>query len=344
MGRARYGFLLAVLLSGCAEDAPSPSAASATTAATAPSASAAPRASAWAKPERTLAESLASIRADPPPPATTRGAHFVVSNEDDPHHWAKPVSQLGGMLIGVGAEQNLILAGWARSEALVCLDFDQWVVDLNRAHGLILSKAGSPAEWLELWNKSRADEVRGWIERAWPDDAKRIADVVRRSRYAVYKRLVKVRDQLAKQGTASLFDDRAQFDHVRGLWKRGAAVSVLGNLLEKKALSDAGRAAREQGMPVRVLYLSNAEFYFDYADGAFTPNVLGLPSDDRSVVLHTRPIDEKKFHYAVQPLGAFQKWLRSGKAEDFHVLFRTSRDYERRYDVPFHQLDALPPE
>ena len=73
-----------------------------------------------------IAAKLSKIRFDPAPPATTRGRHYFTSNEHSPELFRQPVSGLGGIVTGVGAEQMYLLGGWARAEVLVLTDFDDW--------------------------------------------------------------------------------------------------------------------------------------------------------------------------------------------------------------------------
>ena len=283
------------------------------------------------------------MRADPPPPETTRGAHFLVSNEDEPYVWPDVVDGRGGMQIGVGAEQNFLLAGWSRPAALVCLDFDQWVVDLNWVHGLVFEKAAGPEELLELWTKAGETRMRRWIAERWPDDHQRKLELYLDARYTVYKRLLKVRGILAARDTQSILTAQDQFDHVAKLWRSGRALSIRGDLTAKKAMQDVARVARDHHVPVRVLYLSNTEWYFEYDTASYTPNILALPFDERSVVLHTRPIDDKRFNYVHQAGLTYQAWLRSGKVKVFGDLFEMSETHGDRYKQLLHEIAKKPP-
>ena len=44
-----------------------------------------------------------------------RELHFLVSNEDDYRSWYSSLYQRGGIYLGVGAEQNYLLAAWTHA-------------------------------------------------------------------------------------------------------------------------------------------------------------------------------------------------------------------------------------
>ena len=55
-------------------------------------------------------EQLNHIVSDPPPPHLVRGTHYVISNEDRHDLWLKTIANKGGAYIGVGTDQNYVLA------------------------------------------------------------------------------------------------------------------------------------------------------------------------------------------------------------------------------------------
>ena len=57
-------------------------------------------------------DTLNKIVPDPPPPHLVRGTHYVISNEDRHDLWLKTVQGKGGAYLGVGTDQNYVLAGW----------------------------------------------------------------------------------------------------------------------------------------------------------------------------------------------------------------------------------------
>src|SRR5262245_14183161 len=65
------------------------------------------------------AAAFSAVRADRAPETIIRDTHYVVSNEDRPQAFRGAVRDRGGVYIGVGSEQNYVLAGWARPEVMV---------------------------------------------------------------------------------------------------------------------------------------------------------------------------------------------------------------------------------
>ena len=64
------------------------------------------------------------IESEPPPPKLTLNKHFLISNENHLHYFHDLVKDVGGVYLGVGSEQNYVLAGWAKSERMIIVDFD----------------------------------------------------------------------------------------------------------------------------------------------------------------------------------------------------------------------------
>lgn len=291
-----------------------------------------------------LRERLLAIRADPPPPATTRNRHYFVSNENQHHLWRDAVSGLGGIQIGVGTEQNYLLAGWSRPEVLVLLDFDQWVVDLNWVYGLVFEHSASPDELIDAWRYRSRERVRGWIHERWPEPPElwRKLRAFEKARPEVHARLERLRQRHQKLGVPSFVDDQAEYDYVAGLWRLGRAISVRGNLVEATTLADVAAFAERAQLPVRVLYLSNAEDYFDYGTGSYRRNVLGLPFDAKSVVLHTKPRDGSYYRYLAQSADNYRAWIASGRARSFCELFAHAEPARGREQPDLYRLTAAP--
>ena len=290
-----------------------------------------------------LRRELEAVRPDPPPRSTTRNRHYFTSNENQHHLWRSAVDGIGGVQIGVGTDQNYLLAGWARPEILILLDYDQWVVDLNRVYGLLFEQSADPESFVDAWAYRSRSRVRGWIEERWPErkDQLRMLRAFEAARGEVHGRLERLRRRHEKLGIASFLDDTEQYAWVAGLWRFGRVLTVRGNLVEKTTLADVARFSRRAELPVRILYLSNAEDYFDYATGNYRDNVLGLPVDERSLVLHTKPRDGDFYRYLVTPAATYRAWLESGRAGSFCELFAYAEPAGGS-DPDLYRLEAAP--
>jgi hypothetical protein len=272
-----------------------------------------------------LSAALGSIAADPAPPKITLNTHYVVSNEDKPYVFHDAVAGRGGVYIGVGAEQSFLFAGWARAELLLLMDFDDWVVDINEVHGIVFEHARSPDEVIELWGPDRSGDVKAWIEERAPEraTAEKRKKVYDQGRLQVHRRLKWLKSTLAGVQRPFFASDQAELDHVARLWKSKRVRCVRGDLTATGALRAFGDLARRAGWVVRMLYLSNAELYFPYDQGGFRDNVRGLPFDERSIVLHTQPIDSAEYHYVWQDAKTYAGWI--GRVRTFVDLLHEAK-------------------
>jgi len=267
-------------------------------------------------------EGLQAVRFDPRPRQIIRNVHYVASNERHLVRFRPAIAGLGGMSIGVGAEQNYILAGWSRPEVLVLMDFDQWIVDLHRIYGAIFRHADSPEELVAAWASKGRKTLTGWLEDAVADPAerKRVLKVLKVSGPDVHRHLRRQRKRHVKQGWETILTSQEHYDFVAALWRSGRVHPCRGDLTGESTLKDLAGFAVRFKLPVRVLYLSNAEYYFTYRDGSFKENILALPFDDKSLVLHTHPRKNNNYTYYIQGGPNFQKWLARGKVKWFRSL------------------------
>ncbi|MCS6912844.1 MAG: hypothetical protein RMK29_11750 [Myxococcales bacterium] len=251
---------------------------------------------------------LQTIRQDPPPPALIRNSHYIISNEDRPHAFRAVLEDRGGIYIGVGSEQNYLLAGWARPELIFLVDFDQLVVDLHRVYRVLMREAPDPQAFLDLWKPEQEDRVRALLAAAYPGDPS-VLRAYRRCRFSVPARLHKMRRILSEAGVPSFLDDPAQYRYLASMQHAGRVIALRGDLTGAHTLRDIAAAARATEQPVRVIYLSNAERYFPYGAN-FKANIQALPFDEHSLVLRTAARLMNQYVYIVQDGMAFQAWLR----------------------------------
>ena len=280
---------------------------------------------------------LAAIPADPRPRALVRGNHYVVSNEDRPHLFHDAVAGLGGVLVGVGAEQNYVFAGWARSEILVLMDFDQLVVDLHRVYAAVLRQAETPEDFVAWWSPGNERSARRLLKRisTSKDDRRALLGAYRVARRSTYRRLRWLRRAYRRE-TPCFLTDPAQYAHVAGLVRAGRVFPVRGDLTQRGTLAAIGGALRRIGRSVRVLYLSNAEEYFSYND-AFRSSIRELPADEQSLVLRTSPRDyDGYYRYHLQGLVEFQSWMDRPAVDRIRQIRRrkTRSGHRDRYRLP----------
>ncbi len=262
---------------------------------------------------------LAGVGSDPPPESLTRNSHFWVSNEHHHAVWHDAIKGLGGVHLGVGTDQNFLLAGWSRASVLVLMDFDGSVPLLHRIYGLFFTRTGTPRRFLERWNESRAAESKAMIRQALAPDAPRLARRLDRiytvARPLIRSRLRQVIKAHDKKGIPTFLTDQAQYDHLRALWQQGRVFALRGDLTGKVTVRGLARAMRLSGLQLGVLYLSNAEQYFDYGPD-FRRNIIELPWATRGVTLRTLAwgchglvSSKDMYHYNRQAGRNFSAWM-----------------------------------
>ncbi len=270
----------------------------------------------WPELEPACAEALAAVAPDPEPEALVQDTHYWASNEVA--HWvfASVVDGRGGALVGVGADQNYLLAGWARSELMVPLDFDQHIVNLHFAYGVVFRNAETPEDFVAMWGQSSRDRVSELIVAELPErQAREVNRTFRDAQPFVFRRLRGEVERYAGRPEGSFVTDPTQYAHVRSLWQQGRVFPVRGDLTLAGTVVSAADAMRVCGIPLRVLYLSNAENYFPYNAG-FRRGMIAQFFDPRSVVLRTHhtsryphPEGEPDYHYNFQSGSNLVGWM-----------------------------------
>lgn len=277
------------------------------------------------------AEARRSIRRDPEPEQLTRGKHYVVSDEERHDLFRDAIAGLGGVFLGVGTNQNYLMAGWARPELLVIVDFDQVVIDLHGAYRALFLHADTPEKLIRSWGSQRNVRERALrlIDRSVSGQSQRqrVRAAYERYRPNVNRHLHLVRDRMAKLGVSCFLDSQEQYDRVRDLYRHGRVHAVRGDFTGERTFKDIGRVLHELGLAVRVLYMSNVEQYISWHRGRFRKNLTQLPFDEKSVVLRTYGFGSSgidgNYDYFVQPADVFVAWLNSSRTSVVRGLLKT---------------------
>lgn len=276
-----------------------------------------------------------AIKNDRPPKQIVRNIHYVISNENR-HFLFRDAVQTGagGVYIGVGSDQNYLLSGWSRPDVLVLMDFDQVVVDLHRVYRLLFLNADNPETFMSMWGLGQEKQVRALIDAAYPDAAQRrqVRDAYHIGRLAVHNRLRRVKALYRKLNVPCFLNDAEQYRFIVSMFRANRVFMVRGDLTADVSVRDIAAAARAANMPVRTIYLSNAEKYFPYTPG-FKNSMLLLPTDEQSVVIRTWGFHNGRYNYTVQKGNNFQAWLRDGKTTSVASILRFAEASTRRGDV-----------
>lgn len=247
------------------------------------------------QPMDSLIGPMKALRADPATDELVYDTHYFISNEEEHHTWRESVSDLGGMMVGVGAEQNYVIAGWARPELLVLADFDNYIPLIHKVYGVAFEMAATPDEFIALWRDEKGRQrLSDGIARTYEGskELRLLIGALTESTYhnrfltpgGGFQRLqAKYRDL----GIPCFLTDQEHYEFIASLWRRGRVLPVQGDLTGRYTFVDIANLSKALDLPVRVLYMSNCESYFNRSDGRFRDNIMGLPFDAKSQVLRT---------------------------------------------------------
>ncbi len=268
-----------------------------------------------------VAERIRSLEADPAPERTTNDKHYIVSNERRLDLYRPEIDARGGVLLGVGSDQNYLMAAWAEAELLVVVDFDQQVVDLHSVHGALMAAAPTMEAFGRLWTEDGVADAHAALREAVSDGRRRreLVTLYDGARVTVDKRLRKLGKRYRELGVHSYLDTPQQYRYVADLHARGRVVAVRGDFTVDGVLRNVADVLREQELSVSILYLSNIEQYFTYRR-PFKDNMLAIPLEDRSMVLRTLPGQPAGFQYILQRGGDFHAWMRARRVWSVYRL------------------------
>jgi hypothetical protein len=217
------------------------------------------------------------------------GRHHIHTNEWHHHVFTNRIKGMGGGYVGVGADQQLTFVAAARAELAWLLDYDPTVVALNRVHKQLILAADSPAAFIELWSKKSKPRVAAILKSASglsAADRKLLQSTYTSTRRWLQRFFRRVWNS-RKHERYHWLHDPAGYAHIKAMFAAGRIRIMGGDLLKDRALVGIGKAARRLGVPIRVVYLSNAEEYWRYTK-QYRANISGLYFDKRSVVLRCR--------------------------------------------------------
>ncbi len=250
--------------------------------------------------------------ADVSPPRLQHDEHYLRSNEFRQEIFLPVLEGKGGGYLGVGSDQNLLFIGWQRPELAWLTDYDDEVVMVNRLHLLFLRESPTAADFLALWDKGGKARARELIDGAMSGADRRFAhEIYKIGVWSIRHRLRQLLADLPRRGYRCYLNDPAQYDYVRAMVLEGRIRVMNGNLYGDKALVGVGEAARKLGVPIRAVYMSNAEEYITYTP-PFRRNLQALFYDDASLILRTLtipPAKANRYYYNIQSAKSFLAWL-----------------------------------
>jgi hypothetical protein len=290
-----------------------------------------------------LRQSLQAIPADPAPKQIIRDVHYVISNEYKLHHFYDALKdRSGGIHIGVGAEQNFLFAGWSRPEILVLLDFDIFIVDLHHLYGIAFLNSPTIEDFVKLWSLSKKQKRRfhTLIDSYTEDRTRRarLKRIYKHSRLFVHKRARLIKRSYPKLGIPTFLTDPEQYQTIVQLFRTGRVLPIRGDLTKYNSMQGIAKWGKEHNIPVRTLYLSNTEYYFNFDTSNYRNNILAMPFDDKSVVLHTIPHSGYEYYYVWHSGENFKAWADCRCVKKFRSLLKHAKrrgDSEKRHLLKF---------
>lgn len=276
---------------------------------------------------------------EPAPAVMTDPIDYVHTNETRHDLYFPFIEGLGGGYVGVGSDQNYILAARARSELIWLMDYNITVARMHRVVRALVLAAPDAGEYQSLWRSDARERARSILEKSYRDDPDRAEVVATYERFqAKVERYHQRTLPRAQKGWSSLWlHDPGTYEYMRAMFRAGRVRSLRGDLLGAAAMKGIARSARELGVTVRVIYLSNAESFFPY-EPSFRENLAALPIDDGSVVLRTagarvfgRSKADFNWHYNVQKATHFVGLLgREAKVRKVYDMLHAGRESETK--------------
>jgi len=256
------------------------------------------------------------------------------------------IEDLGGGYVGIGPDQAYLFIGWQRPHLAWVIDYDPWVVWVHKAYHAFFREAETPQAWFDFLHEDNKKAAIAAIRKHYAEDPdlENIVEAYKEMRLKAYWRILGIRNNMRTAKIENFIENQKQYDFVRDLVMAGRVRPMLGNLLDDTAILGISETARELDVPIRVLYLSNAENYWSYPD-QYIENMLSIPFDEQSVVIRTsasKP-DNGDYRYSVQPGNAFQAWLKTGEVDNVRDMIpRAEIDGPKHY--PIDVYDDMPEE
>ena len=260
--------------------------------------------------------------------------HYVKTNERRHDVWFPYLENKRGIYVGVAADQNYTLIAVAKSEYVFLMDLDWRVAELHRAYEVLIEASDTPQALLDRYHADNEEASVVLIEEALAsevseDQLRKTLMSWRGARETVFRHLEKVIVRDRDGAMTSWLSNPEYYAHIKKLYESDRVRMLVGDLTGPTTLgSTIAKAANGLGLPIEVLYLSNAEEYYDYTP-QYRQNIQNLPVADDSVVLRTIYSKDwvhadSLWNYQVQPLADYQTRLEDTANSRRNRMLRSS--------------------
>lgn len=249
---------------------------------------------------------------------------YIKPNEARNYLFAPYIKNLGGGYVGVAADANYTFIAYAKSEWVWLMDFDYVILNLHRSIKTFILESPEVKDFLEKWNPKNKKKSLELLQSKYGnleewDTMKTVFEKNQSSLYEHYK--VNAIPDKTKPGFGWLRNPEA-YAYIRHLYQKNRISINGGDLLKDKSLYSIGNSARKLGVPIRILYPSNAEEFWKF-NANFKRSIINLPFDEASVVLRT--VHEYPWHVNDRRGGASGFW---------HYVVHGAYNYQKKLLLP----------
>jgi hypothetical protein len=225
----------------------------------------------------------------------------------------------GGGYVGVGTDQAYLFIGWMRPSFAWLTDYDPLVQVMHRVYAAFFAEAATPAEFLTLWRDRKKGMAALNAHAAKDAQLESLQKVYQQQQYYALRRLEYLAKPFAKSKYKSFVNDDEEYSFVRAMVAAKRVRPMLGNLLAEVGLKGVAAAARKLHVPIRGVYVSNAEQYWKYPD-SFRANIAALPFDAKSFIIRTQAIKpvNKDYRYFLQAASLFVAQMADPKVKQVY--------------------------
>jgi hypothetical protein len=272
--------------------------------------------------------------------------HYLAGNERMLQAYYPVIKDVGGGYVGVGTDQAYLFMSWARPEIAWLVDYDPAVVEVHELYRLFFAAAATPEEFVALWDKPAREQALAVIAAAHEDrEFKTLRRWYLGYKGWIFRRLQGVTRTMARAEVPSYLTDQEHYDFVKQMLEQRRVRPMVVNLLETKGLQGISEASKQLGVPIRLLYVSNAEEYWPRYPKSYRETMAALPFHEQALVLRTLLIWQVNtdYRYNVQPAGNYVQWLAQPYVDDVYDITH-DRPKAQAEGINFFETNGSPEE